>query len=192
MGARSPEHSGLLALALLAFGVFAVAMAGYGGFRLYLRLDLPAVESVGLFVLGAAAGIASFFSPCSFPLLATLLARGIDAEGGRLYRAVGFAAALSFGASLFLALTGLGIALGVWPIYQEITFASPIGRLIRGTAGGVLVVLGLIQARVLPFSTDMLWPVVEPLVKAQARLGRGHPGMAFALYGFTYLLAGFG
>ena len=55
-------------LALTA-GVVVVGLVGYLGFVVYPGLDLSAGVGVGLIALAAAAGIASFFSPCSFPLL---------------------------------------------------------------------------------------------------------------------------
>ncbi len=61
--------------ALLVVGVAVLAIAGYTGYELYPRFDLPAAEGAGLLVLATGAGIASFFAPCSFPLLVTLLSR---------------------------------------------------------------------------------------------------------------------
>ena len=52
-------------------------------------MDLPAGEGAGLAVLAAGAGVAAFFSPCSFPLLVTALARpGGDVAGGARARIV--------------------------------------------------------------------------------------------------------
>jgi cytochrome c biogenesis protein CcdA len=48
-----------------------VALTGYAGYELYPRFDLPALEGASLLVLAAGAGVASFFAPCSFPLLVT-------------------------------------------------------------------------------------------------------------------------
>ncbi|MDT8305317.1 MAG: hypothetical protein RRC07_05225, partial [Anaerolineae bacterium] len=59
----------------LVIAVLLLALAGYAGYVLYPRFALPAASGAGLLLLAAAAGLASFFSPCSFPLLATLLAR---------------------------------------------------------------------------------------------------------------------
>ena len=66
--------------ALLALIVVLIALAGWVGFRVYPRATLLPAQGVALFGLAAAAGVASFFSPCSFPLLATLLAREAGAE----------------------------------------------------------------------------------------------------------------
>lgn len=71
----SPNGNRGLWYALLTAGVVVLAVAGYAGYVLYPRFDLPAVTGLGLFVLAAAAGIGSFFYPCSFPLLVGLLGR---------------------------------------------------------------------------------------------------------------------
>lgn len=92
-----------------ALGSVVLGLAGYVGYVLYPRFDLPAGAGAGLLVLATAAGVASFFSPCSFPLLVTMLARPLasagDAGSRPLRRALGYASALSVGAAGFLTLT---------------------------------------------------------------------------------------
>lgn len=65
--------------AVLTILTLTVALFGYLGYVLYPRFDLPAGTGASLLLLSAAAGIASFFSPCGFALLVTVLAR--DARG---------------------------------------------------------------------------------------------------------------
>lgn len=180
--------------ALLAIGVVLLAVAGYAGYVLYPRFDLPAISGAGLLVLAAGAGVASFFSPCSFPLLVTLLARETGAGERRpaLARALRFATALSLGAGLFLLLAGAVLAAGAAPLFEGVTFTSTAGRLIRVTVGILLVLLGLIQVGRLPVSFGAVEKGARPLLRAQARLRRERPTMAFGLFGFGYLLAGFG
>jgi cytochrome c biogenesis protein CcdA len=122
--------------ALLALATAAVAVVGYLGYVFYPRFDLPAATGATLLVVAAGAGIASFFSPCSFPLLLSMLARPIAAEAqadrGRPFRkAATFAAALSVGASSFLILVGLGIAGGASTYFDDVTFTSAAGITIR-------------------------------------------------------------
>ncbi|MBW3602706.1 MAG: cation transporter, partial [Actinobacteria bacterium] len=99
---------------VLTAAVAVVALAGYAGYELYPRFDLPAAEGAGLLVLAAGAGIASFFAPCSFPLLVALLSRQVGGtargrgRGGPLL----FASAMAGGATAFLVLLGALIALG--------------------------------------------------------------------------------
>src|SRR5690606_38215123 len=48
---------------LLVAGLLLLALAGYGGYVLYPRFDLPVVTGAGLLFLAVGAGLASFFSP---------------------------------------------------------------------------------------------------------------------------------
>jgi copper chaperone CopZ/cytochrome c biogenesis protein CcdA len=183
---------------LLGLGVLILALAGYVGYVLYPRFGLPAVEGASLLLLATGAGIASFFSPCSFPLLLTLLARETGVQGRTLparrpvRRAFTFASALSLGAAIFLLLSGLVIALGGEALFAGVTFTSAAGRVIRSLVGILLILLGLMQAGVLPFSLHAVEHVSRPLMRSQARLRRSRPLLSFVLFGFAYLLAGFG
>ncbi len=116
--------------ALLALAVVAIALAGYVGFRLYPRFGLPEVEGAALLALAAAAGIAAFFSPCSFPLLATILSREVGVEVAmpdrrRTGSALRYALALSIGMAAFLLLAGLVVGLGGGALVRAVTFGSP-------------------------------------------------------------------
>ncbi|MGH2377062.1 MAG: cytochrome c biogenesis protein CcdA [Candidatus Limnocylindria bacterium] len=176
--------------AMLAVGVALLALAGYGGYVLYPRFGLPAVSGGALLVLAAGAGIASFFSPCSFPLLATLLAR--EAGGRQTARAVRFAAALSFGAGAFLLLAGIGVAFGAGALFAEVTFTSVAGKTIRALVGLGLIALGLIQLGVVNLSFHGIDRLVRPLMRYQAGERRERPILGYAALGFGYVLAGFG
>lgn len=181
---------------LLATGTGILALAGYAGYVLYPRFNLPAATGIGLLVLAAGAGIASFFSPCSFPLLVTLLARETSARAApgesRLQRALTFAVALALGATAFLLLIGVGIALGASVLFEGVIFTSTAGRLVRLLVGGFLILLGLIQLGVLPVSFGLVEHAARPLLHRQAGLRRARPTLGFGLFGFGYILAGFG
>ncbi len=175
--------------------VAALAVAGYAGYVLYPRFDLPAAAGIGLLALSVAVGVASFFSPCSFPLLVTLLSRQIGAGEGSPQRSkrLTFAAALALGAAVFLLILGLAVALGGGAIFKDVTFASTAGRVIRIVVGGLLILLGLVQLDVIPFAS--LYAVSKlgrSLSGLQARQRRRRPVLGFAIFGFGYPLAGFG
>lgn len=182
-----------------AFALFVagLAMAGYAGYVIYPRFDLPAAAGIGLLVLSVGAGIASFFSPCSFPLLVTLLARQASSQqeaGGRgAGRSLPFAMALAAGASVFFVITGIIVAFGGGALFEDVTFASSAGRIIRVVVGLLLVLLGLFQLNLLP-SPDFhaVSRLAEPLSKFQARQRRRRPALGFAVFGLGYPLAGFG
>ncbi|WP_370325827.1 cation transporter [Euzebya sp.] len=179
--------------ALLTAGVLVVALAGYAGYELYPRFDLPALEGAGLLVLAAGAGIASFFAPCSFPLLVTLLSRQAGRSDEGEGRPAVFAAALAGGAALFLVVLGALIALGGSAFAAGVTFTSTVGITLRIIVGTALIVLGLVQLGVLadsPFRT--VERVTKRLNRKQAKLRRQHPVAGFTAFGFFYLAAGFG
>lgn len=183
--------------ALLALATAAVALVGYLGYLFYPRFDLPAGTGATLLVLAAGAGIASFFSPCSFPLLLSMLARPIAAEAetqtGRPFRkAATFATGLSVGASVFLVLVGLAIAAGASTYFDDVTFTSPAGITIRIVVGALLITLGLIQLELLPISFRRFEPAMHGYLRRQAQVRRRRPIVGFTLFGFDYLLAGFG
>lgn len=185
---------------LLALGVVALALAGYVGYELYPRFDLPAVQGAGLFLLAAGAGIASFFSPCAFPLLVTLLARETGASSdvpsvmqrGDLRRALRFAAALSVGAAVFLLIGGLVVAAGGHALFAGFVFTSTEGMVLRAVVGALLILLGLVQLGVLPSRLHAVEKVARPLLRVQARERRRRATLGFGVFGFAYLLAGFG
>lgn len=177
--------------AMLAAGVFLLALAGYTGYVLYPRFGLPAVSGLGLLVLAAGAGIASFFSPCSFPLLATLLAREAGVER-KTTRALRFAAALSIGAATFLLLAGAAVGLGAGALFAGVTFTSVAGKTIRTLVGSALIALGLVQLGVIRLSFHWIDPLIRPLMRAQAAERRERPTLGYGLLGFGYVLAGFG
>ena len=188
------ERGGLRNYAILVVAVVVVALAGYVGYVLYPRFNLPAAQGAGLLALAAAAGFASFFSPCSFPLLLGLLGRQAVAQTNRREadRPMVFGGALAAGAGLFLLLSGVVIALGGEALFAGVTFTSPAGITIRSVVGVLLVVLGLIQTGVLPFSMHAVSNLALPLTRWQARLRRERPVAGFGVFGFAYVLAGFG
>lgn len=190
--------------ALLAVLVAVLAVAGYAGYALYPRFDLPAAQGVGLLLLAAGAGVASFFSPCAFPLLVTLLAREVGVDGnatgenggdGRVSapgRSVRFATALAAGAAVFLLILGVGIGVGGGALFSQVTFTSTAGIVLRVVIGALLVLLGLIQLDVIPASLHAVEAISRPLLQQQAETRRSKPLAGAALFGFGYLLAGSG
>ena len=196
VNAEAPgDRDGLARYLLLVVAVAAVAAAGYSGYVLYPRFDLPAVEGAAVLGLAAAAGVASFFSPCSFPLLMGILGRHATARAQAdepATRPVVFGGALAAGAGAFLLLAGLAIAAGGGALFEQVTFDSPAGITIRGIIGGLLVLLGLVQIGVLPTPFHAVERTAQPVLRRQARLRREHPVAGHGMFGFGYVLAGFG
>lgn len=191
----SLQNNRTLGYGLFVLAVVIIAIAGYAGYALYPRFDMPAGSGIGLLALAAAAGIASFFSPCSFSLLATLLARESGTHPGTAAstpRTLRYASALAVGAALFILLTGVVIALGGSALFAGVTFTSTAGITIRAVIGLLLIVLGVIQLGLIPVSFHGTETLATPLLRRQAQLRKNHPMLAFGLFGFVYILAGFG
>ena len=196
-GGGEDAHRGVASrYGLLVAAVLAIAVAGYASYVLYPRFDLPAAQGAGLLGLAAAAGIASFFSPCSFPLLLGLLgrqaARQARDDKGQDARPAVFGGALALGAAVFMILAGVVIGLGGQALFAGVTFTSVAGITIRAIVGTLLVFLGLMQTGRLPFSMDAVEKIARPLSRRSAKLRRERPVVGFGVFGFSYVLAGFG
>ncbi len=179
--------------ALLVTALVVMGLAGYLGYVLYPRFDLPRAAGLGILALAAGAGFASFFSPCAFPLLLMLLARDAGrADRTRIGTALAFAVPFSVGAAVSLLGLGALIGLGGRAIAASVTFTSPAGITIRVVAGALLILLGLIQIGAVRVSFHRVEAVFRPLTRAHARLRRRSPIVGFAVFGFAYVFIGFG
>lgn len=179
--------------ALLALLVAALGVAGYTGYLLYPRFDLPPADGATLLLLAVAAGIASFFSPCAFGLLATLLGR--QADRGRAAgrgESLRFALGMSVGASSFMLALGGVIALGGAGLAAGITFTSVAGRSLRLAVGIFLLIAGLVQLKLLPRPLLRVRAWSLPLARLSASERRERPLWGYVLFGFGYLVAGLG
>lgn len=181
---------------LVVVGVVLASIGGYIGYVLYPRFDLPGVTVSGLFALAAGAGVASFFSPCSFPLLLSLFGRTPGATDRRQEfgwrRSLLFAIGLSIGATAFLLLAGTVVALFGARIFERVVFTSTEGIILRSAVGLVLIVLGLTQMRLLPLPVPPIQDLAEPLTDSVIADGDRSGMMKVSLFGFGYLAAGFG
>jgi cytochrome c-type biogenesis protein len=176
----------------------AVIAAGYRGFRAYvLAEDFAALNLFGIAVV---AGVASFFSPCAFPLLPSYLSFYHMASGtvpaGHVDRSrpvrLGMAAALvvitfDLLLGLLIALLGTGVANGLGITGPE---PNAFVRSLRLVVGAVLLVLGVGQLA----NWNLKPRFVEALIygsRPRPASGRG-PATALYLYGFGYTAAGMG
>lgn len=179
---------------LLSIGVVLVAVAGYRSFVAYLQTPLPSAIGIGLLALAAAAGFASLFSPCSFPLLLTLMSREADNTTDSMTsrrHLIRFTLFFAAGAAIFLLMTGAAMTIGAAPIIARISFTSRVGRLLRLFTGLVLVGFGWWQWQGRSLNAGWLNSALQPLWRAEARLRHQRSTMRVGLYGFGYILAGF-
>jgi cytochrome c-type biogenesis protein len=179
-------------LALLA----ALIAGGYLLFRTFAVEVMPSLSAYNLLVLAIIAGVASFFSPCVFPLLPGYLsvyyAVG-DQAPKRDPFALGVAAALgvvtfNLGLGVVIGLLGAGVAEGV-----SISSADPSAfvRLFRGGVGLALVALGVMQlagTNIKPQLVDSFAWRMRPQREGTTR----DPAFSLYLYGLGYNAAGMG
>ncbi len=173
--------------AATALGVVVVGVAGYLGFITFAGADRSI--GTGVVVLGATTGFAAFFSPCSFPLMLTFLARRSEES-----KRAAFLSALRVGAgaATLLAVLAVVVAGGGAALASVVTFDTVAGRIFRFTIGATLVIVGLRQARVVSFRmpwTDRIAGTAGTVFDPSKISGTGRSDF---VYGFGYLLAGFG
>lgn len=97
-----------------------------------------------------------------------------------------------WGPAAFVLAAGLVIGLGGAGLVSGVTFTSAAGRALRLSVGALLLLLGLVQLDLLPNPLHRLEDWVRPLQRLAARQRRRRPLWGHVLFGFGYLLAGFG
>lgn len=171
---------------------------GYLVFRAFVTAgDLTAVN---LYALAVVAGVASFFSPCAFPLLPSYLSfYSMAAPGAKMGRpgrdprlslglsAAGGVVTFSLLLGLIIALLGAGAAQGL-----AISGPTPNSfvRVFRGLVGLALLGLGVAQIAGWTFKARPA-EALAYLTRPQRGGGRG-PAATLYLYGLGYSAAGIG
>lgn len=174
----------------LITAVLLLALLGYTTFRLYPRLAQANPVGSGLLLLAITAGLASLFSPCSFPLLLTILTR--EASSKSRQSLIRSTLAFTMGVVLFLVLIGAVLAAGAGSFIAKMSFTSTAGRTLRLAVGLVLIGFGLWQMRGQSLNFVWLTRLLQPLWHTQTRWQRQKNVLSYGLYGFVYILAGFG
>lgn len=176
----------------------AVIGAGYLGFRQFAAAVMPRMGAFDLLALAVIAGVASFFSPCAFPLLPgyfSFYAAGgrDDRPAGRPGRALRLGLAAAAGVITFNLI--LGFAIGLLGAGAGLALSisgpepNPVVRWFRGGVGVVLIALGIGQ-----WLGVNLKPGLANAFAWRTRPRRDVPGAASALYvyGLGYSAAGMG
>lgn len=187
---RNQSHR--LTYSLILFSVAVVTLLGYLGFVAFLKEIIPAFNLYSLYFLAVIAGIATFFSPCSFPLLPGYLSfyynagRSEHGNSALYYGALAAAGVISFNLVLgaVIALVGEGVA-------TTLSVSSPnpsqFTRFLRIGIGIALMTLGAIQLSSVTFHTRAIDCLTKRL---SASSTSGEKGLY--LYGFGYNAAGIG
>lgn len=184
-------------LVFLFLIILALVAGGYGLFIWFIINVMKGDAAFGLLFVAIVAGVASFFNPCSFPILPAYLAQyhatkepGGDVNNKKRILLSGLVAAL--GVTTFNILLGsligiLGVGFG-----KSLGLAggdpSSFVRWLRGIIGGFLVILGFSHATGRGVQFDFLQRLFQ---RPRANMPQGHFGKIFS-YGFSYTLLGIG
>jgi cytochrome c-type biogenesis protein len=190
-GGAFGHYTGLILL------LFVIGL-GYAGFRYFAITQMPQPGTFNLLALAVIAGVASFFSPCAFPLLPSYLsfyaaARGDDDPSSRPARTLGLGLAAAVGVVSFTLILGAIICLLGAGAGQALSISGPepsqFVRWFRGGVGLILVALGVAQwlnANLKPGLADSLAWRTRPNRHSQK------PAATLYLYGLGYNAAGMG
>ena len=175
-----------------------IIVAGYLGFRHFATMVMPQMEAFNLLALAVIAGVASFFSPCAFPLLPSYLSfyatvRDKGDGPGPPARALGLGGVTALGVVTFTLILGAIIGLLGAGAGQAVSISGPDpSRFVlwfRGLVGVILVVLGPAQW----FNVN-LKPEIADKLAWRTRPNREGTGSltTLYLYGLGYTAAGMG
>ena len=170
---------------VVAVGLGTVGVVGYVGFLSVVDGGVGA----DTLALAAATGFAAFFSPYSFPLLLTFLARRSEVS---TREAMVGSLRVGIGATAFLGLLAVAIGAIGTAVAGVVAFDSTSGRVFRGLVGGFLIVMGLRNARLLTLRMSWLDRVASAAGARFDSSSIASPGRRDFVYGFGYLMAGFG
>jgi cytochrome c-type biogenesis protein len=177
---------------LIIISTALVALAGYLVFVVFLKEILPAFSAYSLYLVAVIAGIATFFSPCSFPLLPGYLSfyyNSGEKQGKKRELYYGLIAAM--GVITFNVILGMVVALLGQAFASSLSISnqtpSVLTRIFRLVIGGVLLTLGTFQFSNITFHTRTLHLLTS---KFSMKATSGEKGLY--LYGFGYNAAGIG
>lgn len=177
---------------LIILSVSLVTLLGYLGFVAFVKEMMPAFSNYSLYLLATVAAVATFFSPCSFPLLPGYLSVYYNTEEPRERKRVlqrGILAAA--GVVTFTVIVGAAIALLGQGVAGSFSISNPnpslFTRVFRVTLGTILVSLGATQLSNLTLHSHALDALTNRFYSA-ARTGN----KGLYLYGFGYNAAGIG
>lgn len=185
-----------LKLVFIFLVILALVAGGYGLFIWFIINIMKGGAAFGLLFVAVVAGVASFFNPCSFPVLPAYLAQyytdesGVRVNNKKKILLSGLIAAL--GVTVFNIMLGsligiLGVGLG-----KSLGLAgeepSSFVRWLRGILGGLLLVLGFSHATGRGINFDFLQRFFQ---KSHTNKPQTPFGKIFS-YGFGYTLLGIG
>lgn len=168
-----------------------ITMLGYLGFRFYHILSISSFSEYGLYFLALVAGIAAFFSPCSFTLLPAYISAsyGNIQEGDKKIGYIFSAAVgvLSFSIILGIVVTAIGKATSIATFGLAATSPDVYLVIFRVFVGAILIFFGFMQ-----ISNATMHNRFTDGIAQRFNLKQKEKFWKFYMYGFGYTLAGIG
>ena len=168
-----------------------ITMLGYLGFRFYHILSISSFSEYGLYFLALVAGVAAFFSPCSFTLLPAYISAsyGNIQEGDKKIGYIFSAAAgvLSFSIILGIVVTAIGKATSIATFGLAATSPDVYLVIFRVFVGAILIFFGFMQ-----ISNATMHNRFTDGIAQRFNLKQKEKFWKFYMYGFGYTLAGIG
>ena len=179
-----------LRFVVVALGVLLVGVAGYFGFVAFVESGAFGGVGAGVMGLAVATGFAAFFSPCSFPLLLTFLSHQYETDSRKKVLMSSFLVGL--GAIAFFAVMAGALAFAGEGLARVLGFDTLTGRLFRASIGALLLFLGLRQVDLIKVRIGVFDSVAGTAARRFDPSKFENQAKRDFVYGFGYLLAGFG
>ncbi len=140
------------------------------------------IQEMSIYMLAVFAGIASFFSPCSFPMLPGYIAYyfGIEKKGSSLKKAV------VGGGSAALGIIAVYMVVGAFLIYSA-SLIAPFIPMLGVVVGSLLIIFGVLMFT--PLQYDALLRPFRPLSEALKKK-EGDRGFKAKLFGYGLAYGG--
>lgn len=171
-----------------------ITLSGYVTFIIFIREFVPNAASISLLLFALVAGVATFFSPCSFPLLPGYLAHYLSASRTNRIRDL-----LNTGMLAGLGVLSFNLALGVTiaavgaSVAQSLAISTPspsnLVLLFRGLVGMLLIGLGAMNLRGSQLFHSRFFREIAQRLRGATKANR-NPSI-FA-YSFAYVSVGIG
>jgi len=170
--------------------LIAIVISGYFIFIFFVTNVAKSFESYNLILLAIVAGLATFFSPCSFPTLPAYLTSFFK-EKGKVEKTIYLGIATSLGIVTFNIIFGSLIGILGQNFAQSFSLSGNnpniYVRIFRGIIGILLILLGIFQYRGLE-AFHKLIPIGQRIVS----LNKASPYKSTYTYGFAYNIIGIG
>lgn len=185
---------GLIRNVMIFVLIALIILAGYYAFILFMTKVVPTLASFGIILVAIIAGIATFFNPCSFPVLPAYLTSFFSAkeESKRKNVVIYYGLIVSLGIITFNLIFGSLIGILGENFAKSLALATENPNvfvlIFRGITGVILITLGLMAIRGGGLHSSIFNKISRNVYSLQGK----NPTRSFYVYGLGYNLIGIG